>query len=153
MFERPRRHRPVTQFPSVLSKYGINFCYLPNDYNYSNPFLAEAIEFPELADKLNSFLQLLPQDTNSPIPIKKNILCKDLINPHTIPALHIEFDHETNEWTFPAKVPIYLYTRTNLDLSPNQILNSGNYTLIQNNVFLLAIRELPEEIELYIYKK
>ena len=95
MFERQRRQRPVTQFPPALSKYGINFCYLPNDYNYSNPFLAEAISFAELTDKLNSFLQSIPQqDTNSPIPLKKNILCKDLINPHNIPNLHIEFDQK-----------------------------------------------------------
>jgi len=153
MFERQRRQRPVTQFPSVLSNYGINFCYLPNDYNYSNSFLAEVISFPELADKLNSFLQTIPQDTLSPIPLKKNILCKDLINPHQIPDLHLEFDSESNEWTLPSKVPIHLYTRTNMDLSPEQILNSGNYTLIQNNSFFLAIRELAEEIQLYIYKK
>lgn len=146
-------HRPVRAFPSSLTTYAINFAYEPNAYNYTSPFLSEAVFIPNLAKQICEFLKTLPQDVARAIPLQKNIVCVDVINPHAIPHIELIFDEASNMWEIPKTVPISRYTLHNFNLSPEEILNSGKYTLIQDDKFLLAIRDLPEKVELYIYKK
>lgn len=146
-------HRPVSDFPTELTTYGLNFCYYPNKYHYNSPFLSEVIEFPNLVNQISNFLKTIPQENLSPIPLKKNIICEDIINPHTIPGIVLDFDLKSNLWTIPDKVPLELYTMHNLRHSNESILNSGKYSLIQNDSFLIAIRDLPTCVEMYIYKK
>lgn len=146
-------HRPVRNFPEVLRMYAINFCYNPNRYNYSSPFLSEVLDRPELVTELYEFLKGLPQDEDRAIPLKKNIVCEDVINPHTIPDIDLCFDETTNLWDIPKKVSITRYNVHNLDFPREKILNRGNYTLIQDEAFLLAIHDYVSHVEMYIYKK
>lgn len=147
-------HRPVRNFPSELSLYAFNFAYRPNMYNYTCPFLAEMINSQELCKKLYEFLKSIPDQNDSiNFPLQKNIICEDVLNPHAIPHIDLCFDEVTLNWDIPKKVPISRYTIHNMNQSNEEILNPGHYTLIQNQKFLLAIRNLPECVELYIYKK
>ena len=147
-------HRPVRNFPLLLEPYAINFAYQPNMYNYACPFLSEAIQSDKLCSMLYDFLKNIPgQEKSYHFPLKKNIICQDILNPHTIPQITLCFDETTNSWDIIKRVPISYYTFQNMNFEKEKILNPTNYTLIQDNKFLLAIRNLADHIELYIYKK
>ena len=147
-------HRPVPDLQSAMGPYAFNFAYRPNMYNYTCPFLSELIKQPELRKMLYDFLKSIPgQEETFNFPLRKNIVCEDVLNPHAIPYIDLCYDEATLNWDIPKHVPIDRYAPHNLKQSNKEILNPGGYTLIQDKKFLLAIRNLPELVELYIYKK
>lgn len=147
-------HRLDHDFPLLLKPYAINFAYKPYMYNYTCSFLSEVLQSDELCIMLYDFLKNIPgQEKTFNFPLRKNIICQDILNPHTIPQITLCLDESANSWDIINRVPISHYTRQNMNFEKEKILNPTDYTLIQDDKFLLAIRNLANCVELYIYKK
>lgn len=145
---------PLSAFPIELQPYAINFCYKSNEYAYHGPYLAEVLQDHELVVQLQNFLKdVHPQGLNSQIPFKGIIECKDILHPNSIPGIELCFDDAKQKWDLPEKVAPCFYNMRNMTHSREEILNPFGYTLIQNDKFLLVIRNDSDNDNLYIYKK
>lgn len=145
---------PLSEFPTELKSYAINFCYKATEYAYKGAYLSEILKDKDLVLKLQNYLQSLKSsNSEASIPLKSLIECKDILHPNSIPGIELCFDDKNNKWDIPDNVPLCFYTTHNLDAPREEILNPFGYTLLQNDKFLLIIRDSCTAIELYIYKK
>lgn len=136
-------YSPYSILTPYLGDYAFYVVYAPNAFNYKQKsFIEDVINSRFLIQQLLNVLKHLIGPCKYPETGKK-ILCTDLLNPHAIPDLLLYFDYEDYKWHFsPEK------DKKN---SPN----TGNYILIQDDSFLLAIRlnKNADQVELYIYRK
>ena len=136
-------YTPFNNLKTHLGDYAYYVVYAPNAFNYYNrSFIEEAgMNHSFLRQQLVSVLKNLAGPCKYPEKGKK-ILCTDVLNPHAIPNLSLYFDCEEHRWRFSSE-------------SDNCLRNSGNYILLQNDIFLFAIRldKEKDQVELFIYRK
>ena len=138
MSTKQKGYSPSNALLPLLGDYAKLLVYAPNSFNYTGSFIEAAMKQPFLRHQLTAVIKSFIKFSNSTQNIKE-ILCRDIINPHAIPHLNLYLDYENQKWSF----------------LPNEATNEGNYILIQDSLFLLAIRlnQKSNRIEVYIYKK
>ena len=136
-------YSPYNALTPYLGDFAFYVVYAPNAFNYKQKsFIEDVVNHSFLRQQLLSILRYFIGECKYP-ECGKKILCFDLLNPHAIPDLSLYFDYEGTTWRF--------FNEKDAHTSPNL----GNYILIQDDSFLLAIRQNKElnQVELYIYRK